>query len=97
MSQSIRFKVSLKVAVQKLRTVVAKKESLNKKERRSIATLLEKGKVETARIRVETIVNEEISIELLEVLELYLELCTARFGLIEQSRSVCSYLPVSLC
>lgn len=36
--------------------------------------------------RVESIIAEEITIELQEVLELYCELCIARIGLIEQSR-----------
>jgi len=80
--------VALKLAVQRCRMIAAKKEAVNKAERRNIASLLEKGKEETARVRVETIVNEEIFTELLEILELFCELCIARFGLIEQSREV---------
>ncbi|KZV67655.1 hypothetical protein PENSPDRAFT_653949 [Peniophora sp. CONT] len=47
--------------------------------------LLERGKVETARIKVENIINEDVHLELLELLELYCELLIARFGLLEQS------------
>jgi len=55
--------------------------------RRDIATLLERGKVETARIKTESIVNEDIHIELLELLELYCEIVFTRFGLIENSNA----------
>lgn len=54
--------------------------------RRDIATLLEKGKVETARIKTESIINEDIHLELLELLELYCEILSTRFGLIENSK-----------
>lgn len=43
-------KVSLKLAVQRLRSSTAKKEAQNKVARREIASLLEKGKEETARV-----------------------------------------------
>ncbi|KAL4250380.1 IST1 family protein, partial [Pleurotus pulmonarius] len=45
----------------------------------------EKGKVETARIKVESLINEDIHVELLELLELYSELLLARFGLLDQN------------
>jgi vacuolar protein sorting-associated protein IST1 len=54
--------------------------------RRDIATLLERGKVETARIKTESIINDDIHVELLELLELYCEILFARFGLIENSK-----------
>jgi len=71
--------------VQRLRTLQEKKGAQAKAARRDIATLLERGKVETARIKVESIINEDIHLELLELLELYCELLIARFGLVEQN------------
>ncbi|KAG8971873.1 hypothetical protein FRC05_010540 [Tulasnella sp. 425] len=62
-----------------------KKEALAKKARRDIGTLLEKGKVETAKLRVESMINEDIHVELLELLELYCELLIARFGILDNS------------
>jgi len=62
-----------------------KKEAQAKSSRRDIATLIEKGKIETARIKIESIINEDIHVELLELLELYCELLLARFGLLDQS------------
>ncbi|KAG9008794.1 hypothetical protein FRB90_008738 [Tulasnella sp. 427] len=82
---SARTKVQLKLSVQRLRTLQEKKEALAKKARRDIATLLEKGKVETAKLRVESMINEDIHVELLELLELYCELLIARFGILDNS------------
>jgi vacuolar protein sorting-associated protein IST1 len=48
-----------------------------------MAHLLEIGKEESARIRVENIIREELNVELLEILELYCELLLARIGLLE--------------
>jgi len=73
------------LSVQRLRTLQEKKEAQAKVARRDIATLLERGKAETARIKVESIINEDIYLELLELLELYCELLIARFGLVEQN------------
>ncbi|KIK07351.1 hypothetical protein K443DRAFT_204413 [Laccaria amethystina LaAM-08-1] len=77
-------KVQLRLSVQRLRTLQQKKEAQAKASRRDIAFLLEKGKIETARVKVETIINEDIHVELLELLELYCELLLARFGLLDQ-------------
>lgn len=46
----VALKVSFKLAVQRLRSSTAKKEAQNKVARREIASLLEKGKEETARV-----------------------------------------------
>jgi vacuolar protein sorting-associated protein IST1 len=48
-----------------------------------MAQLLEAGKVESARIRVENIIRSDITTELHEILELYCELLLARTGLME--------------
>ncbi|KAI0323107.1 regulator of Vps4 activity in the MVB pathway-domain-containing protein [Amylostereum chailletii] len=76
----------LSLSVQRLRTLQEKKEAQAKASRRDVATLLERGKVETARIKVENIINEDINTELLELLELYCELLIARFGLLDQNK-----------
>lgn len=41
------------------------------------------GKEQSARIRVENIIREDINVELLEILELYCELLLARIGLLD--------------
>jgi len=77
-------KVQARLSVQRLRTLQDKKEAQAKSARRDIATLLERGKLETARVKVENIINEDIYVELLELLELHCELIIARFGLLDQ-------------
>ncbi|KAM6498596.1 DUF292 domain containing protein [Amanita muscaria] len=69
----------------RLKTLQQKKEAQAKAARREIATLLERGKEETSRIKVEALINEDIFTELLELLELYCELLLARFGLLDQN------------
>lgn len=58
-------------------------EALSKAARRTMAQLLETGKVDSARIRVENIIRTDIITELHEILELYCELLIARAGLLE--------------
>ncbi len=58
-------------------------EALAKTQRRAMAQLLELGKADSARIRVENIIRSDIITELHEVLELYCELLLARAGLLE--------------
>ncbi|PWN97069.1 DUF292-domain-containing protein [Tilletiopsis washingtonensis] len=80
---STRTKVQLKLVVQRLRMLQEKKSTLAKRDRRDVASLVEKGKLETARIKTEGIVAEDIHVELLEVLELYAEMLIARFALLD--------------
>ncbi|KAF5392465.1 hypothetical protein D9757_002242 [Collybiopsis confluens] len=82
---SAKAKVQLRLSVQRLRTLQEKKEAQAKASRRDIAFLVEKGKIETARIKVEGIIVEDIHVELLEILELYSELLLARFGVLDQN------------
>ena len=46
--------IQLSLSVQRLRTLQQKKEAQAKSSRRDIATLIEKGKIETARIKIES-------------------------------------------
>ncbi|RPD65062.1 DUF292-domain-containing protein [Lentinus tigrinus ALCF2SS1-6] len=82
---SAKAKVQLRLGVQRLRTLQEKKNAQAKASRRDIAMLLEKNRIETARIKTENIINEDIYVELLELLELYCELLIARFGLLDQN------------
>ena len=54
-----------------------------KQARRDISNLVEKGKLETARIKTEGIISEDIHLELLELMELYAETLLARFALLD--------------
>lgn len=63
--------------------VQQKDEAVSKQQRRAMAQLLESGKIESAKIRVENIIRSDITTELHEILELYCELLLARTGLME--------------
>lgn len=78
-----KLKVQLKLSVSRLRMVQQKDTALAKQARREMAQLLEAGKIESARIRVENIIRSDLNTELLEIIELYCELLTARAGLLE--------------
>lgn len=78
-----KLKVQLKLSIARLRMVQQKEAALAKVQRREMAQLLEVGKVESAKIRVENIIRSDLNSELLEILELYCELLTARAGLLE--------------
>ncbi|KAI9320867.1 DUF292-domain-containing protein [Dichotomocladium elegans] len=87
MFQPSKLKVQLKLAINRLKMLQAKKTSLCQHQRREIAMLLDKGKEESARVRVEHIIREDLFIEAMEILELYCDLLLARFGLIEQYKT----------
>ncbi|KAF9208111.1 hypothetical protein BGZ49_009735 [Haplosporangium sp. Z 27] len=82
-----RTKVHLKLSVNRLQMLQNKKNMLAQQGRKEIARLLEIGKEESARIRVEHIIREDFSTEALEIIELYCELLLARFGLLEQLKN----------
>lgn len=71
------------MAINRLRLIQQKETAIAKQQRRGIAQLLEQGKEQSARIRVENIIREDINVELLEILELYCELLLARIGLLD--------------
>lgn len=77
-----------RLSIQRLRLLSAKKTQVAKATRREIASLLEKGRLEASKIKVEGVLNEDMMIELLEVLELYCELLLARFGLLETVQDI---------
>ncbi|KAK3948153.1 regulator of Vps4 activity in the MVB pathway-domain-containing protein [Pseudoneurospora amorphoporcata] len=78
-----KLKVQLKLAIARLRMVQKRDEALAKTQRRAMAQLLDVGKEDSARIRVENIIRSDITTELHEILELYCELLLARAGLLE--------------
>lgn len=78
-----KLKVQLKLSIARLRMVQQKDEAVSKQQRRAMAQLLEAGKVQSARIRVENIIRSDITTELHEILELYCELLLARIGMME--------------
>jgi len=58
------------------------------KSRKEIADYISGGKTERAKIRVEHIVREDYLVEAMEILEMYCDLLLARFGLIQQMKTL---------
>ncbi|ODQ63214.1 DUF292-domain-containing protein [Nadsonia fulvescens var. elongata DSM 6958] len=84
----MKLKLQLKLAINRLRLIQQKETALAKQNRRLMAQLLEQGREESARIRVENIIQEDIYVELLEIIELYCELLLARISLIDVNREL---------
>ncbi|KAL7424821.1 Vacuolar protein sorting-associated protein ist1 [Cryptotrichosporon argae] len=80
-----RARVQIKLSIQRLRTLQEKHLALAKKSRREIADLVARGRAETAKLRVEGIIQDDIHVELLELLELYAEKLQARFNVLDAS------------
>lgn len=75
-------KTKLKMAVQRLNLHQNKKCNLLNVSKRQIAELLENGKSDSAKIRVEGIIRDEKLILCMELLALHCELILQRIGLI---------------
>jgi len=60
-----------------------KDTALSIAQRREMAELLSQSREASARIRVENIIHTDITVELMEILELYAELLLARAGLLD--------------
>ncbi|ORY11856.1 regulator of Vps4 activity in the MVB pathway-domain-containing protein [Clohesyomyces aquaticus] len=82
-----KLKVQLKLSISRLRMVQQKDSAKAKQQRREMAQLLEAGKLQSAKIRVENIIRSDITTELHEILELYCELVLARSQLLDPPSS----------
>ena len=78
-----KLKLNLKLAITRLGMLQKKNENAGVLARKEVARLLEKGKDELARIKVEQIIRDDFYMETMELMEMYLNLLIARFGLIE--------------
>ncbi|KAF2876704.1 regulator of Vps4 activity in the MVB pathway-domain-containing protein [Massariosphaeria phaeospora] len=78
-----KLKVQLKLSISRLRMTQQKDSAKAKQQRREMAQLIEAGKTQSARIRVENIIRSDITTELHEILELYCELLLARSQLLD--------------
>lgn len=70
------------MCIQKLRYAQDKQQAIAKQDRRSVAQLLKAGKETKAHYRVESLISNDVHVELLEILELYCELLHARVNIL---------------
>nr|CAG4650484.1 EOG090X0DNH [Sida crystallina] len=83
-----KLKTNLRLAVNRLKLLEKKKTELALKARKEIADYISAGKAERAKIRVEQIIREDYIVEAMELLEMYCDLLLARFGLIQQMKTL---------
>lgn len=70
------------MCIQRLRYAQEKQQALAKQDRREVAQLLSNGKEQKAKYRVESLINDDVHLELLEIMELYCELLHARVNIL---------------
>ena len=92
-----RTRVQLRLAAQRTHMLLEKKvrprtdrNALAKRARYDVAELVRGGKLETARIRTENMILDDVFIEVLEILELYAETVSSRFALVERQGCACA-------
>ncbi|SHO77952.1 Similar to S.cerevisiae protein IST1 (Protein with positive role in the multivesicular body sorting pathway) [Malassezia sympodialis ATCC 42132] len=78
-----RTRIQLKLAIQRVHMLQEKREALAKRARLHISELVGRGRMETARVKTESLTLDDIHTEVLELLELYCEMLYARFALLE--------------
>ena len=93
---SVKFKANLKMAVQRIRMIQNKRVNSVKQQRKQLAELLNIGKLDSCRIRVEGLIREDLSIEGLELLALFTELVVSRVNVIIESKTCPTDLKESL-
>ncbi|KIX03539.1 uncharacterized protein Z518_07092 [Rhinocladiella mackenziei CBS 650.93] len=81
--QTVKLKSTLRLLIPRLRNAQKKDTALSVAARREMAELLSQSREASARIRVENIIHTDITVELMEILELYTELLLARAGLLD--------------
>ena len=99
-----KLKTNLRLCINRLKLLEKKKSEMAMKSRKvrfwtfvihaqtlsiqEIADYMQAGKLERAKIRVEHIIREDYMVEAMEVLEMYCDLLLARFGLIQQMKTL---------
>eukprot|EP00996_Jenningsia_fusiforme_P001858 NODE_2715_length_1136_cov_22.777369_g2493_i0.p1 GENE.NODE_2715_length_1136_cov_22.777369_g2493_i0~~NODE_2715_length_1136_cov_22.777369_g2493_i0.p1 ORF type:complete len:273 (-),score=66.03 NODE_2715_length_1136_cov_22.777369_g2493_i0:278-1096(-) len=83
----LKLKTSLKMSITRMQMQTNKRENAVKLQQREIAALLQKGKTESALIKVESVIRDQYLIECYELLSLLSELMSARLQLIAEARS----------
>ncbi|GMT08129.1 hypothetical protein PENTCL1PPCAC_30303, partial [Pristionchus entomophagus] len=87
-TQYAKLKTNLRLATNRLKLMERKKTEMALKSRTEIADFISAQKPDRARIRVEHIIREDFMVEAFELLEMYCDLLLARFGLIEQMKTL---------
>eukprot|EP00742_Colponemidia_sp_Colp-10_P020755 GILJ01024239.1.p1 GENE.GILJ01024239.1~~GILJ01024239.1.p1 ORF type:complete len:277 (+),score=47.02 GILJ01024239.1:50-880(+) len=85
-----RLKINLKMAVSRIRIHQNKIVNSVKAQRRALAELISVGKYDSARVKVEALMREDVSLEGLEALVLFCDLVATRVGVVANSPGISS-------
>ncbi|KAK2715384.1 IST1 homolog [Artemia franciscana] len=83
-----KLKINLNLVTKRLKMLEKKKTELSQKARKEIADYLKAKSADRARIKVEQIIREDYIVEAMEILEMYCDLLLARFGVIQQMKTI---------
>ena len=83
-----RLKINLRMAVSRIRIQQNKIVNSVKAQRRGLAELMSVGKYDSARVKVEALMREDLSLEGLEALVLFCDLVGTRVGVIANSQGI---------
>lgn len=86
MFDPVKVKANTKMAITRIRMQQNKTINSVKIQRKQLAELLAVGKYDAARVKVEAIIREDLSIEGLEVLSLLADLLASRVSVIAQAK-----------
>lgn len=85
---SAKCETTCRLCLGRIRLLKNKRNQQVRLYRRDIADLLRQGKQDHARIRVESVIRESLTLTAYEVLELYLELLAVRAALVASQREI---------
>jgi vacuolar protein sorting-associated protein IST1 len=83
----VRLRSNLKMSLTRIKIVQGKRENSVRIQRRTIAELLAKGKIDECRVKVESLIREDLSIAGLDVLCIFIELVASRLNVIVESKA----------
>merc|ERR1711918_95639 len=83
-SSTARLKTTLRLCLARLKLIKNKKNMQMQVLKKEVADLMEAGKDESAKIRVESVIREQMTVEVFEILELYAELVSVRLPILEK-------------
>eukprot|EP00045_Choanoeca_perplexa_P000404 m.14394 g.14394 ORF g.14394 m.14394 type:complete len:368 (+) comp10269_c0_seq2:69-1172(+) len=90
-------KLNLKLAITRLGMLQKKNQNQGVLNRKAVAELLKKERVELARIRTEQVIRDDFYMEALEILELYCSLLLTRSGLLDSVKHCHESLQEAVC
>ncbi|ESN90304.1 hypothetical protein HELRODRAFT_122553, partial [Helobdella robusta] len=83
-----KLSANLRLAINRLKLLEKKKTEIAIKSRKEIADFIRNGKIERARIRVESIIREDLTVEAMEMVEMYCDLLLSRMAQIKSTNNL---------